>query len=92
MRCTSHESGGTKLRVKMVDDVVAIDHAANEQPEAGPVTLLLTTLDRFAKGMLMFESDFRRAVAGQNTGTHTLQVRLDGGQVREVLHTVQDRI
>ena len=56
------------------------------------VDMLISALDRVVSGTLKWETRLRTAIAGQESGLHMLRVRLDRGNVKEVVHAVEEKI
>ena len=56
------------------------------------VETLISALDRVVAGTLKWETRLRTAIANQESGLHMLRVRLDRGIVKEVAHSVEEKI
>lgn len=63
-----------------------------EASDQESVTVLISMLDRVDAGISKFEARLRGAMARQETGSHVLRVRVNGGAVKAVVHGVEDEM
>jgi hypothetical protein len=62
----------------------------NSRVQQDDAAMLLDDLDRIERGVMGWRTCLEHAIAGKQTGNHSLRVRLDNGAVKQVAHIAEN--